>query len=449
MKFLPVINIKHEFVHKKGKPSEKNNKNSAPNRSCDLVPVFYYPLINVSFKKAKRADFVDNIRDVPGITCACCGIEVYPYETVSRIEDEKLFFFMPEAVKMLIKTGLFNPQKACRAEHEAFHYLKKLAEKYPDKSFKNVMDTASVQEEIQKDLSPETREKIKYYRHSLKRLCRNSKEMIEIMQPYENHFSGVYREVFELLKKYSKKYPQKDFNYILNIPDVYYRSLCKLQKRQKNVVNEIEYYTKINYPQYNKLLRTNTKRAKNIIFDEDTKIPQKRQRILDLYETMRKDTCPEYMDAVMKIARKLPKSSNSRSAFIAKYSYRSSEEIAHLILVSGAASEEHIKPQHRDKHDKGPDTNENKIVMCAACNSQRSKTSYKDWLLIHPEMIRNCQKYIDKIIDAIIDKKLVNYNDYPPKVKESLKIESGGKIDIDITKYEQYYENYFNTTNKH
>ena len=186
-----------------------------------------------------------------------------------------------------------------------------------------------------------------------------------------------------------------------------------------------------------------------IRLDEDTKIPQKRQRILDLYETMRKDTCPEYMDAVMKIARKLPKSSNSRSAFIAKYSYRSSEEIAHLILVSGAASEEHIKPQHRDKHDKGPDTNENKIVMCAACNSQRSKTSYKDWLLIHPEMIRNCQKYIDKIIDAIIDKKLVNYNDYPPKVKESLKIESGGKIDIDITKYEQYYENYFNTTNKH
>lgn len=120
MKILPVINIKHEFVHKKGKPSEKNNKNSAPNRSCDLVPVFYYPLINVSFKKAKRADFVDNIRDVPGVTCACCGIEVYPYETVSRIEDEKLFFFMPEAVKMLIKTGLLIRKKPAEQSMKLF-----------------------------------------------------------------------------------------------------------------------------------------------------------------------------------------------------------------------------------------------------------------------------------------------------------------------------------------
>ena len=146
------------------------------------------------------------------------------------------------------------------------------------------------------------------------------------------------------------------------------------------------------------------------------------------------------MEGMRKILSKLPKSRNSLSAFIAKYSYRSSEEIAHLILISGASSEEHIKPQNRDKKDKGPNINENKIVMCAACNSQRSKTSYKDWLLIHPEMVDNCQKYIDKIIDAIISGKLVNYNDYPQKVKKSLYIESGGKIDINTDRY-NYYEN--------
>lgn len=444
MKILPIANISYNTAgNRKVKDVGVSENVSYGNSKSAGLSNAYYPLINgISFKKAKEADFVDNIRDVPGITCACCGIEVYPYETVSRIEDEKLLFFMPEAVKMLITTGLFNPKQSSRAEQEAFKYLKSLSEKYPDKSFKNVMDLDSVQEEIQKELSPETRDKIKYYRPSLKELCRNSKDMIEIMQPYEKHFSGVYKDVFELLKKNSAKYPSKDFNYILNTPNVYFRHLAKLQRQQKNVVNEIEYYTKINYPKYQKFLKSKTKRAKDIIFDEDTIIPQKRQRIIDNYETLSSVTSPEYMEGMRKILSKLPKSSNSLSAFIAKYSYRSSEEIAHLILVSGASSEEHIKPQNRDKKDKGSDINENKIVMCAACNSQRSKTSYKDWLLIHPEMIQNCQKYIDKIIDAIISGKLVNYNDYPQKVKKSLSDESGGMIEINIDRYKDYYENH-------
>ena len=237
MKILPIANISYNTAgNRKVKNVGVSENVSYGNSKSAGLSNAYYPLINgISFKKAKQADFVDNIRDVPGITCACCGIEVYPYETVSRIEDEKLFFFMPEAVKMLITTGLFDPKQSSRAEQEAFQYLKSLSEKYPDKSFKNVMDLGSVQEEIQKELSPETRDKIKYYSHSLKKLCRNSKDMIEIMQPYEKHFSGVYKDVFELLKKNSAKYPSKDFNYILNTPNVYFRHLAKLQRQQKNI----------------------------------------------------------------------------------------------------------------------------------------------------------------------------------------------------------------------
>ena len=446
MKIAPVINAYHytRIHHRK----DSNGITTADNQYNDktfqnsIANVFYQPLSTISFKNARKDDFVDNIRNVPGVTCACCGIEVYPYETISRIEDEQLFFFMPEAVKMLIKTGLFNPNNANRQEQEAFQYLNSLAKKYPDKSLKNVMDLYETQKEMKETLSPETRNQIKYYNHSLKKLCRNSKDMVEIMEPYENHFSGVYKEIFDLLKEYSQKYPEKDFNYILNVPNVYYKHLKKLQKKQRSIVYKIEHFTKQNYPQYEKLLKRKTEIVKNIIFDEDTKIPQKRQRIIDTYAELQTKTDPLYMQKILQIAQELPKSSNSVSAFIAKYSYRSSEEIAHLILVSGASSEEHIKPQNRDKKDKGPDTNDNKIVMCAACNSQRSKTSYKDWLLIHPEMIQNCQKYIDKIIDSIISGKLVNYNDYPQKVKKSLSDESGGMIEINIDRYKDYYENH-------
>ena len=142
---------------------------------------------------------------------------------------------------------------------------------------------------------------------------------------------------------------------------------------------------------------------------------------------------------IVQIADDLPTSDKSVNAFIVKYKNKinnikdgelTSKAIAERLLSPIMSTYEHIKPDSVG----GKSHISNYLLMSQRLNNLRGNMPYTEWLVLHPEMVENTQKYVDVFIDKIVKGELHGYNGYPEKLKKALLEESKGQIDIDITK---------------
>ena len=95
-------------------------------------------------------------------------------------------------------------------------------------------------------------------------------------------------------------------------------------------------------------------------------------------------------DKMIEIARKLPTSQESKSAYIMKYSNQSSEKIFFRLLWPAFASVEHILPQSCG----GKDSMKNYGGATTRENTARQNIDFTKQLKRKPEAKINCQKYI-------------------------------------------------------
>lgn len=140
---------------------------------------------------------------------------------------------------------------------------------------------------------------------------------------------------------------------------------------------------------------------------------------------------------LIKIAEKLPTSEQSISAYILKLSSEPSDKIAIKLMHPSIASIEHIRPRSEG----GENELANYGVARAKINSTRSSIPLDEWVKIHPEVKKNCQKYIDRLIDlshAGIFKKYNINPDYILDFAITINEQSKGKIHPDISRLFEY-----------
>lgn len=135
---------------------------------------------------------------------------------------------------------------------------------------------------------------------------------------------------------------------------------------------------------------------------------------------------------IIGIANKLPTSDQSVSAYVLKLCSEPSDKIALKILHPATASIEHILPRSEG----GQNELANYGVARAKINSSRKSIPLEEWAELHPEVKKNCQKYIDKLIDlyhaGVFQKHNIN-PDYILDFSDSICEQSKGKIRLDIS----------------
>lgn len=260
-------------------------------------------------------------------------------------------------------------------------------------------------------------------------------EVLKVLKKYETQMQKPEREVFRRLEKMSKKYPDLTLSQLFNKKRYYH--LANTEIKQLQVLSKIE-NTDFNISKESQIKLNNAlKNTRKIMFLEERKIQEKRRRMIKEFVDLQ-DSCPEKeeMKKILSIIQELPSSNNDMDSFFVKYAYLDSEALAFKLLERSKASIEHVKAST----DNGEDHNSNYIVMCRRCNNKRGSNSYTTFIKENPEIIKNSQKYINRIIEYLNKKPIFGFENYPYQIKEQLYEETNKLINLDISKYKKPYK---------
>ena len=204
-------------------------------------------------------------------------------------------------------------------------------------------------------------------------------------------------------------------------------------KKQKEIISFMDMILK------HSILKTNPALIK-LLEDSITKlnhqklnIPFSRKSfIYDLQKLIDKVPNKNLQDEMIEIARKLPTSQESKSAYIMKYSSQSSEKIFFRLLWPAFASVEHILPQSCG----GKDCMKNYGGATTRENTARQNIDFTKQLERKPEAKINCQKYLDRLIEYAKKGIFAKYNldvGHIEDFKETIKKESKGSLVLDTS----------------
>ncbi|MBS4760343.1 MAG: HNH endonuclease [Clostridium sp.] len=409
-----------------------NNYNQYYRNKTEQRPLFLYQQINkppsdtISFKRKK---VITDLRQIPNITCACCGDETIPNPTIDKLFHDEMFYPANEAIDILKKAGYFKKKSMTKSEATAFQFCETYSKLYKGLYVKDIFEKDSIRELI-RYYDAETRENIARIESMMTKVYKNSEHMVKVLEPYEHIMHKAQKEVFEFLKQESQKTPEKNFTEILNNPRVKEDNLKKLEEKQALIFSDMENIASEMSPQSYKTVLRHIRKAK-IIFDKpNSKISNKRQLVITMFKDLEADI-PEN-DIMLKILSKvyeLPSSRNDANSFIIKYADNNPNEIADKLLRGAAATIEHVKPRNR-KNDNGKNDISNYIVLCGNCNSERNQIPYSEFIKFHPDMPQNIQKYLDRVIKFINKGILIGYDKYPQQIRRAVEDESDKKINL-------------------
>ncbi len=266
-------------------------------------------------------------------------------------------------------------------------------------------------------------------------LLQTSSYAVKHLGQLQEYMHTVEKACFDKIREVSKKNPNGNLQEILLkiLPE----HLKRLKLNQFKVLDKIDAMSNDLSIDSALKLRQITTNARFIIMEDTNFSPFKRKPLLAAMSSL-KEELPE-KDIATKICETindLPSSSNDLSAFIVKYSRRSPREIGQRLISPSVVTVEHVNPQHPlEGVSKGENNPRNYMLECAGCNSKRGNTPLDEWIhKNHAEMLVNVQKYIDFIIDKINSKVLVNYESYPEDVAKTLREQSKGLIELDVSR---------------
>lgn len=380
----------------------------------------------VSFKRKKE---ITDLRLIPNITCACCGDETIPNPAIDKLFHEEMFYPADEAIDILKKSGYFKKKNMTKSKETALHFCETYSKLYKGLYVKDIFERESIRELI-RCYDSETRENIANIESMMGKVYKNSGYMVKVLEPYEHVMHKAQREVFEFLKQESQKTPEKTFTEILNNPKVKENNLKKLEEKQDLIFSDMEKIASEMSPKSYKIVLCNIEKAKRIFDKPNSDIQNKRSYVITMFKDLEANI-PEN-DIMLKILSKvyeLPSSRNDANSFIIKYADHNPNEIADKLLRGSAATIEHVKPKNR-KNDNGKNDISNYIVLCGNCNSERSQIPYSEFIKFHPDMPKNIQKYLDRVILFINKGILIGYDQYPHKIRRAVEDESANKINL-------------------
>ena len=169
-----------------------------------------------------------------------------------------------------------------------------------------------------------------------------------------------------------------------------------IQQEQANAIRKIEKYFIFSPLNQDKELQDLITKAKNQIFHIPTIIPFSRKNFISELESITKTLDNQkYAHKLIKIAQKLPTSHQEPSAFIMKESRNSAEKIGYDLFEGSVATLDHLVPFSKG----GKDTLTNYGLASSYINSTRGNIPLNVYIRKHPEIYKNCQKHVNRLIE--------------------------------------------------
>lgn len=271
-----------------------------------------------------------------------------------------------------------------------------------------------------------------------KKLSGNASEVIPILEPFESIMHPVERQVFNMFKSLAIKYPDKNFQeFLLMKKDIHELALVKIQS---SIFNKISFYRRILPKKTARALRKLIIKTNDIIFDPEPQKPFSRRifihKLKNICKNINENTptlngggrsgCIK--DEIIKIARKLPRSSDEVCAFVVKNARKSSKIIALNLVHPAVGTFEHLQPKCMN----GENNSLNFALECTYCNNSRHHFPLKTQIEENPYMPENAQIQIDKLISLC--KKGLCKPEYVQNLKTIFYYHSEGLIDLDISR---------------
>lgn len=261
-------------------------------------------------------------------------------------------------------------------------------------------------------------------------MCSTVKKAVHVLQKYKINMQPVELKIFERLEEESKTAQRKTFPQILNL--WYDDALINLKLEEFRIIDNIDTMSQQLSPETELKIRERTTKCRQSLIDGSPETPFKRKSIISsIAEIPPLKGEEDLLEQLKDYSNKLPSSSTSENAFIVKYADRSHEEIAKRLIRLSVGTVEHIKPNSLG----GENAISNFLLVSALANSLRGNMPLTEFIKRFPQVLKNVQKYIEDIIDTIHRGGLQGNQAYPYKVKQTLKQESEGLINLNLSSY--------------
>ncbi len=250
---------------------------------------------------------------------------------------------------------------------------------------------------------------------------------IKILEPFERIMHPVERQVFNMFKSMSVKYPDKNFKELLLMKkDVHELALVKIQSI---IFNKISFYRRILPKKMARQLRKLMIKTNDIIFDPEPHKPFSRRIFIHKLKNILKNIENKKLkDEILEIARRLPRSSDEVCAFVVKNARKRPSVIALNLIHPSVGTFEHLLP----KCMKGMNNSLNFALECSYCNNSRHHYPLSVQIEENPFMPQNAQIQADKLISLC--KKGLCKKDYITNLKDVLECLSDKIICLDLSK---------------
>lgn len=372
-----------------------------------------------------------DIRDIPKLNCACCGKSMMTFE-----EANELLRILKPSASSALKSNKLDEYKTSHS----YEYLQKLAKKYPKKSVREILELPDVQADMQ-NLKLKMRVKIRDIADITDTMSVKAPTVIKKLEKYRPLLDKGYKEIVDLLEIYSLKYPKNTFSEIIQNPEVYeYHAKIVERHREKTFIQKVNTFKRIRNISEKlsdedlKAIKETNSKAQEILNSGIYKNNIKKALIEALYKDFARN-CSDKKTAkeILKASLDFPCDTIIPDAFLVNKAEKTASDynILKEIISTLQATFEHIRAKSND----GKYVQENGIVLCKSCNQERANLPYTFFLKVHPEMKKNAQRQINKIISFLKGDKLIDYETYPVAVKETLYEETNHMIKLNIKKF--------------
>lgn len=422
------------------------------------MQIFSLPLINnkpTTSKKSpsfQKLDQFTSIKQIEGITCACCGEKV-----LSANKYAQTITNLSKSLHIAMRKGNLNFVKALFPE--SWKLLIDFTYKYPNKSLDEIMENSvdytllkrTIVNKLDKpELAPQTPERLELDREISKTFFNilakgrsNMKESAIVMDTVAHLkplLKGKSKELFELFENYSKTYPDKTLSEIVNEVYEYHaekgnqfrENNLKLINEKFNAIKKIADSSGANIT--DKLNDIQEEIMKMYNNDEDG-IQYRIHEIKKMYnKILKKNKCGYLFHDIMRQIKDLPPTLENIDTFIkrARENNYTDAKILFSMFCSIYSSEEKIVSLKTN----GTNKIGNKIVMCNHCVKLRKNSIFNSFVQVHPEMIENTQKQMNIIMNEILAKNLDgNFRFYPLIIAHRLKETTNGTINLNIVSF--------------
>lgn len=261
----------------------------------------------------------------------------------------------------------------------------------------------------------------------MQELSGSASKAIPILEPYEKIMHPVERQVFNMFKSMSAKYPDKNFKELLQMKkDIHELALVRIQSV---VFNKISFYRRILPKKTARQLRKLMVKTNDIIFDPEPHKPFSRRIFIHKLKNIIKNLeSRKLKEEILEIARRLPRSSDEVCAFVVKNARKRPSVIALNLIHPSVGTFEHLMP----KCMKGMNNSLNFALECSYCNNSRHHYPISVQIEENPYMPHNAQIQADKLIS--LSKKGLCKKEYIKNLKKVLQNLSDEMICLDISK---------------